>query len=972
MAGTPYRVVDAKVVEKGMKKIVSMVLVLFLSLSFSYTAPIERTVEAGSVGVTFATNNYISYRYFQDSKKTIPIDSAKRLILEEGTAVYVECQVLNESIKPKGFRISEYTATGERLKTIINSKDLSIITIPKNVFSGEISIEPISEYEMRTIALSDTADGVELKGSWAIHGTMCSSPEEAINPLVSYDVSYKYDASSYFLVSAEPEKKVIATSDGNVLFYAENPDTVGFSNMNSAYSVRLKPYTFLSLDSTKNIISILGPDGATIEAKDISLHRFKGGETVTITTKRDYRIDCKGATVTLIKLIEDSRTFTLTIPEDTKDYHLDIFVMAQKTKNVTVDLPDMSKGVEKPDITISLNKLSFTLDELKKKKDIMMTEGDFLYISFEKIPNNQRVFLTVEDENPSKLYVPTEITGKKDFTYTYLEISSIKIDIEEGYRFVEISNNDQRLEVTYVAEGKIITSGQFLPLGTRVYINIKHPNNLKPKGAQISSGAAKGSFVVTNATKLQDFIIQAEEVAGFNFDPSKYSYEHGDIEFYLDGVLISSEKFIENGKKINYKASSVDMGFRLPENSGENSILVNGIYETEELLGKLQFVKIAKAVVHLLQPEYGGTIVYRYQGKTILDDKVEMFVGDKISLEYKNWSSWDPNANVKDYIVTADPSQAIPLSQNVFFERESHKPEILIIFDKSVFEDFALDLSDLEISDNPKVLSYGEPQGKESKKVKNGFDLGKVGTHKPLKITLKKYSLKDVNEAIRITWTQTRKNEKKGESTYFYTRDPDYEFIKSYPEEATDISIKFEVVAAEAFSPKYVDNAMVEVKRATGEFLKTYEDIVEPSSNVIVTIIPQPNYYLTGKGVTNDKYEKTMTYSNYVKNIDSIVSALSVRSYNWLYLVHTDTYGTCSYTLNKEIITSQKIQYKEGDDLTLTFELSAESTAYQIDFWRSRKLGFGRSVSQTKKLDSSYNGKKLARLDFGIYIKGEK
>jgi hypothetical protein len=954
-----------------MKKPIFIVLILFSCLGFAFTVSNERTVKLGSVGVSFAKNSLIELRYFEDVEKTVPIDTSKRHILEEGSSIYIQYQVINKPrFTLKGFKISEYSTSGKRIDTNRISENLESIVIPEGIFSGEISIEPIAESDMRLIGLSDSADGVELKGNWTIHDVSYRSPSAAINPFISYDVSYKYDATKYYYISAEPAKKIISLSDGMVLFYAENPETDSMGSLTSEYSVKLKPFTFLSLHNTKPIISIIGPEGNTLKAENISSYPFRGGDTITITTKKDYQIDCKGAVVNLIQLVEDSRTFTLTIPEDSIDYALNVSAITQKTKNVAIELPLLGKNEEKPKITITINEDSFSYDQLIKMKDVTMSEGDILYIGFEKTPNNKRIYLTIEGEDLSHTPSKHEIVDAKSFQYTYSAISAIRIDVEEGYRFSDTIDNDERLKVTYVADGKTIKNGQFLASGTVVHIYIICPEGLKAKGKFVKAGANKGSFVINNSTKRQDFIVHVEEAAGFYFDPSEYKYKHGSIVFTLDGEEINSRKFIANGKKIAYEAevTSVEAGFRLPEKIEGNTILVDGEYNTIRLLKEIEFVPASRVTVYLTQPEYGGSITYSYKGEEILGDSIDGYVGDTISIEYKSWDWWDPNGfNKKTYILTPNANQSVPLPQDVFVEREANKPELTIFIAKGVEDAFTVDLSDLEIAYPKPILKY-EKTARDNRKIeKTDFckDMGKIRTHKPLKITINGYTLPSINEAIKIE-SRVLDKDNTEKAAFAYIQQPNYTFIYNDLEKAARIYVRFEKVFVDKFRPKLMTYATVNVYRETGEFLNNSEELIELDSKVSVKIIPDTNYYLVGKGVKNDLYEKEMTYSSYLENIDSIISNLSIKKYYSLYLKQYDNHGIYRYTLNKKEVTTPKISFKEGDVLSLWYELTDD--LYRIDSLLSKLPGMGKSSSGKIKLTPDYDNEEISRTSLDIKI----
>lgn len=137
---------------------------------------------------------------------------------------------------------------------------------------------------------------------------------------------------------------------------------------------------------------------------------------------------------------------------------------------------------------------------------------------------------------------------------------------------------------------------------------------------------------------------------------------------------------------------------------------------------------------------------------------------------------------------------------------------------------------------------------------------------------------------------------------------------------------------------------------------------IESSENVKVTIMPNDGYYITGSEVTNNVYQKTMTYSKYLKDIDKIINKHSIEKYINVTLKSSDDIGTYKFTLDgKEI--SGTIQLRKNQELELEYTITNTSYAFKNDLlhWFNSSKS---SISDKLKITDKYDGKTITRENF--------
>ena len=175
---------------------------------------------------------------------------------------------------------------------------------------------------------------------------------------------------------------------------------------------------------------------------------------------------------------------------------------------------------------------------------------------------------------------------------------------------------------------------------------------------------------------------------------------------------------------------------------------------------------------------------------------------------------------------------------------------------------------------------------------------------------------------------------------------------------------KGQVDEAYKFEQPKVSNGEIAVTLADSTIPYTLSNgnNIESSDNVKVTITPNNGYYITGSEVKNNAYEKTMTYSKYLKEIDKIIDKHPIEKYINVTLKSSDDIGTYKFTLDgKEV--SGTIQLRKNQELELEYTITNTNYTFKNDFFHWFNSG-KTSISDKLKITEEYDGKTITREDF--------
>lgn len=474
-------------------------------------------------------------------------------------------------------------------------------------------------------------------------------------------------------------------------------------------------------------------------------------------------------------------------------------------------------------------------------------------------------------------------------------------------------------------------------------------------------------------------LVAAQQGSGFDFNPSDYTYEHGTIEFKCFGEIVKGSIRLAEKTRIYYSESSAEKGYWLAS-SGDNYIVVSDAESTIKALKEIHFTPKVQVQVALPQPEFGGKISYKSDGGYVYKTEFPTYSGTDISMEFEPWEGWKLAAGIVDgitYTVKESRTQTITANGksigNIFEEDSDHMPALTVVLDESVGEKMRFQFSASRLSQEN--YTYVDKWFKSTYTL---IDAIKIGTEKPISITMDNRALQ-TNKAVKISIEKKAKTESDNSKEVLYINDLTQlqEPIDIYKNKSNayskiwykSIKLTISVVDINTHSnPPYIANAKVSVTKEDGKSIAAGE-LIEPSTEVTVTVKADPGYYISGKGVKDDIYKTTIKYSKYLSDIQSIIANHPAKKIYNVTLDKSDSFAKYTYKLNgKEV--SGTVGVREGDELSLTYEIT--ENGYKLGesngalWWKTDK-----SVTKKLSITSEYDGKTITKTDFGITTKGE-
>ena len=458
----------------------------------------------------------------------------------------------------------------------------------------------------------------------------------------------------------------------------------------------------------------------------------------------------------------------------------------------------------------------------------------------------------------------------------------------------------------------------------------------------------------------------------FTFDPSKYSFPHGTVNFYINDTLINEPINLTNEALIKYESATVENGYYLPS----GSITVDGA-NTDTLIKSIKFYSNKKVTVQLLPKVSGGNLEYYVNGNRIYKDTVSLLSGQTIKIHLNEWKGWNPSVNTHElsYTVTENQNQTITFtdqsgnkisSNDLFIEANNHKPTLTVSFGPSLKgTEIQFDISAASLKD----YKNGEFSNITGLALDTYIDKKKIGSNLPISISLhsSKYALLD--KAVKL---EIKKHSDKGDTleVRYVTKFPWNEKIDIYPENqianpSSNIS-KIEIVASlcpiEQYKTASLKNASIIIKPSKEIRTTPFspDDYIDPERKVDIRVEPANGYCVSGE--PSGVYQKAgIAYKDVKKELNKI----KLQQQYTITLNSKDEYGTCTYKRANGDVISGKIKVNDTELITLEYTLTNKGK--HID------LGWGKrasSIQKTLSITSKYNEKTVSRSDFNIKVKG--
>lgn len=253
-----------------------------------------------AIHVTFGKNPFLGIKYYSDKEMQEPINEDQCYIMP-GHCIYAEVVSENNPYTNlyhfKTFRIWDYDENGQRkseLKWYPGSGDL-VFMLPNEYSGTDIGVEPIGEYQQRTLRFEDHLDNELIErvqeSSWTINGNPTQNEYYSVDPVEPYSVEYHFDAENYYFVSSTP--KCFFSGEGLVCFEQMEP-----TEDNDTYSVTLGRYYSATLKAENGNIEKVKVNG--IERTDLktpqnemSLSKLKDTDIIVVVSNTD-KVKCTG------------------------------------------------------------------------------------------------------------------------------------------------------------------------------------------------------------------------------------------------------------------------------------------------------------------------------------------------------------------------------------------------------------------------------------------------------------------------------------------------------------------------------------------------------------------------------------------------------------------------------------------------------------------------------------------------------
>ncbi len=445
------------------------------------------------------------------------------------------------------------------------------------------------------------------------------------------------------------------------------------------------------------------------------------------------------------------------------------------------------------------------------------------------------------------------------------------------------------------------------------------------------------------------------------FDPNKYALAHAEIEYRYQGVVIEEPIFIPNGAKIEYEIKEVDTGYWVPgDKKGE--IEIDSISEKVEML----VCKQEKVKVSLPQPDKGGTIIYSLDNKVLGGKTVDAFIGSEIHMSFETKNGWSCDAQDGTiYKVSSKEVQRANVNGvdvNDIFQEGQYKPTVTLTLDKNidVYTEFSITTVDGCV-DSLKL--------EDTKRNKLVFD-EKVGTKEDLILSANGGTLLD-GEALKVEVQKEAKDKRKETDIQYLTKIPSDIRIPLYTDnsdvvyENVKITVsKPSVVAVESTS---VENGSIAVKTTdltNNRYLKP-GDVIEADRKVEVSLSAKNGYYVKGSGKT-ETYVDTLKYSNYLKEVNSIISKHPIMKLVKITLDATDEYGNVTFLIDNKIVEPGVYALKEEQKLEVSYEITDGKHVIKRETSSFLTQALNKAKSKTKEtativVTSALDGAKISR-----------
>lgn len=201
------------------------------------------------------------------------------------------------------------------------------------------------------------------------------------------------------------------------------------------------------------------------------------------------------------------------------------------------------------------------------------------------------------------------------------------------------------------------------------------------------------------------------------------------------------------------------------------------------------------------------------------------------------------------------------------------------------------------------------------------FDIPKLKTSDTITITVGK-EFKLVCPGLNLT------NSIPVEEGYKYTIQFPDNYEKNYQVEISTRNSNTEG----KFEPVAIPNGTVSLSYENGGDIRQGVELPAEGQRVVLNISGNDGFYVSGSDTENGNYKKAMTFSDYQKNIDKIISEHPVKRYISIALPKEDTHGTCTYVLDGKTVAEKVEGLRDNQKIEMKYTLNEKDREiYEIE-----------------------------------------
>jgi len=593
--------------------------------------------EEKQVRITIADNGFLDIRYFYDAELTENLGEDASVFLNPGEKLYCSLpesrNAFSNTYLFSEFQIYEYDFDGSRgeLLAEIGADDLTdnlLLEIPQDYEGAELAIFPLGKYEKPEASLyafyydENGKEKEVFSGSWKVNGAEVNSNDNTtqFDASGSYKIEYTYDAENYYYAGADPATPY--APQGSVTF-EEGPAA-------DQYRVQLHPYIAFSFEEggKEGLASVTVNDGQNqYDEEETSITKLRAGDVVTVETKENYRIFCKGHELKEPEKMEDGYRYTIPVPE-TNEKELDFMVFKSQLK-VVLDASvgqDMqfdvtASGINKKNLYYrkqSLNQDDTVCEEMigiEEKISIAASldggmDTDILKVAIEKVDGNGNKTKEIQyiEKLPGNVDIalysnPENITGlNKIYKSVSVKISRIVSGMVFHERTVE--NGTVSVKLADDSEAGSLLEGDLAEESQKVIVTIIPDEGYYVSGKDTKNYEYRATMKLSKYETDIDKTIKTHKIKKLYQVTLNKEDAYGVCTYKLNGKVVSGTIDVREEDELVLEYEITEDAYRIMRES-------EGFWEGINAWRKNTFSKKKEKITIPILSDIDGTIIER-------------------------------------------------------------------------------------------------------------------------------------------------------------------------------------------------------------------------------------------------------------------------------------------------------------------------------------------------------------------------